>query len=327
MVFSELRELKEAADKRRYLALRPGTHANHSMHLLTFLRFCISFELSDFPASDSTLCMFAEFLLRSYKAPKSVLNVLSSIKFYHSLKNFDISGFNTFKFLLTKQAISKSVRHSSNSATPMTKKILKDICRIALSRGDQGLAFASLCVVAFFALARLSSLVPEDIKCIDISKVVALADVRPHQLGLQVRIRWSKTDQCSQRGIVVPILASKTDGGLCPVVILSSLIIKLSHCEPLHTPLFTWCKKNNNNALQTFSMASARSWLTDILRVLGLSQKGFTFHSFRRGGCHEAYRGGATVADLKFMGNWKSDAINLYLPAKRARLRAALALN
>ena len=80
MFFSELRGRKEAADKRRYLALRPGTHANHSMHLLTYLRFCFSFELSDFPASDSTLCMIAEFLLRSYKAPKFVFKCVIEYK-------------------------------------------------------------------------------------------------------------------------------------------------------------------------------------------------------------------------------------------------------
>ena len=67
-------------------------------------------------------------------------------------------------------------------------------------------------------------------------------------------------------------------------------------------------------------MDLARSWLNDILRVLGLSQRGFTSHSFRRGGCHKAYKNGATVADLKFMGNWKSDATTLYLPAERAHL-------
>ena len=53
--FLGLLQLRQAANARRYLALRPGTHANHISHLLSFLRFCLHFQLTDLPASTDTL--------------------------------------------------------------------------------------------------------------------------------------------------------------------------------------------------------------------------------------------------------------------------------
>ena len=101
----------------------------------------------------------------------------------------------------------------------ITRNILGDICRVALNLGEQGLAFATLCVV-FFCVAWLLSLVPYSSSVIDCSRIVTLADVELHEL----RLKWSKAYQNSAAGILIPLLPSKTNSFCIPVLVLSKLI-------------------------------------------------------------------------------------------------------
>ena len=81
--FSDRRRLEAAAAFRTGNAFRPGTRANHQSHLLLYTAFTAYFGLPDFPASIKAVLLFGEFLLRDFKAPKSVTNAFSSIKAFH----------------------------------------------------------------------------------------------------------------------------------------------------------------------------------------------------------------------------------------------------
>ena len=326
-LFSELHRLIRAARHRRYLAMSRSTHANHLHHLTSYVRFCMFFQLPDFPANDDTLSLFAEFLLGCYQSPYSVLNALSSIKFFHLLKSFDVSGFGTFRFKLTRLAIPKSMKHVPQGACPLDKSTLKDICEVALAMGKQGLAFAALCMVAFFAMARLSSLVPMSRSSCDLDKILTLKDIEPSAKGYNVYIKWGKTQQNASAGISIPILRNEKDFSCCPVLILSKLILSLGNRSPRLTPLFAWNPNTATNSISYFTIPLARIWLNKILRFLKRDHLGITFHSLRRGSCQLAYKRGVQISDIKFMGNWKSDAISLYLPAEAARFRTAQSLS
>ena len=60
------------------MAFRPGTIANQDSHAVLFLAFAIHFDFVDVPVGEDTLLCFAEFLLRSYAATKSVTNAISA---------------------------------------------------------------------------------------------------------------------------------------------------------------------------------------------------------------------------------------------------------
>ena len=46
------------------------------------------------PADSETICLFAQFLARSFKAPQSILNYVASVKLWHTLLDLDTSLFN-----------------------------------------------------------------------------------------------------------------------------------------------------------------------------------------------------------------------------------------
>ena len=312
---------------RRKFALRPGTVANHRTHLKNFVRFCIFYNLRDFPASGNTLSLFAEFLCRTYQAPNSVLNALSSVRFFHQFLNYESSGFFDFKFSLTKQALPRSVRYAPSPALPMTLKLLQNICAISLNRGAQGVAFAALCIIGFHTLARLSSLVPSSVDGCDLTRTVQISDVAVTNYGLDLTIKWSKSQQLLQERLVIPLIKRVDHDNICPVVAVSRLLISLPSNITADSPLFSWpTTRGTVSSIKFFTIPSARSFLKCILTNLGLDAQKYSFHSFRRGGCQLGYIKGATMQELKFLGGWSSDAICRYLPVHQATFNAASAL-
>ena len=320
---SDLLSLKTAADRRRYLALCPGTHANHNTHLLHYVRFCTFFSLLDFPAAPNTLCLFAEFLIRSYKSPTSVLNALSSVKFFHLLGHFDVTAFSNFRFLLTRRAIPRSFNFVQHPTSGLDLTQLKSLCNLARSLGVQGKVFATLCITLFFSMARLSSFLPSSLSVFDHTKIVTLGDISVTKFGFNLKLNWSKTDQNFGRGIIIPLLKAR-DPALCPVLALSDLINILPLNVKSSIPLFSWVL-GQDGPLHSFTISMARLWLSRLCKLLKWNSH-ITFHDFRRGSCRLAYDKGADLYAIKALGNWKSDCIDIYLPSHSARLRAATKL-
>ena len=92
------------------------------------------------------------------------------------------------------------------------------------------------------------------------------------------------------------------------------------------TPLFFLHDSIGVKTISCFTLSLVRVWLRNILTKLGLLHLGFTFHLFRTGRCHVAYQRGVNLNDTKLLGNWKSDAVLMYLPAMSGRLNIAKAL-
>jgi hypothetical protein len=55
-------------------------------------------------------------------------------------------------------------------------------------------------------------------------------------------------------------------------------------------------------------------FLGDLLAAAGLDRRRFSPHSLRRGGATWAARVGVGVASIRQIGDWRSDAVNAYLP-------------
>ena len=60
------------------------------------------------------------------------------------------------------------------------------------------------------------------------------------------------------------------------------------------------------------SAATLRSHLNVVLRHMGLDEKSYSWHSFRRGVAHQASILGIQDSDIKKHGRWLSDAYILY---------------
>ena len=283
-----------------------------------YIAFCLYFNLTDFPAATGTLLIYAEFLLRTYTATKSVSNALSSLRTFHLIWGFPTLGFDNFQFLLWSRALPLTRRRAPAPAPALPLHSLRLLCARALQLGHRGRVFATLLVTAFYSLARLSSLVPPGGNPPVLGRVPLIRDLNFQPTQASLFLKWGKSAQHPSQGFWVP-LYPVSDSPACPVTLLREQLHALRGESP-DTPLFTY---RQGTLLFSFTLSSARAYLKSLSAAVGLSGRGFTFHSLRRGGCTLAFTTGALRSDLQQLGGWKSDAIDSYLPRYQARQRAA----
>ena len=177
-------------------------------------------------------------------------------------------------------------------------------------------------------MARLSSLVPVRSLYPDFTRSVTISDISVGDGGFRILLKFSKTLQSLEHRMVIPVLKSVRSGKSCPVLVLSKLLLALLPGAKPTTPLFAWPQLVNRLSFFNFyTVSEARTCLARCMRDLGLEDRNYTFHSFRRGGCQHGFSKGTSINDLKALGGWNSDAITAYLPTKVAQLKAAQALS
>ena len=274
------------------------------------------------PAAVATLLAFAEFLLRSFKCPKSVTNTLSSLRTFHLDLGLRTDAFEHRRLWLFKRALPLTVRYTPSPAPALPLVVLDSLCALAHSQGPLGRIFATFAAVLFFSLARVSSMLPTVQGSFDTTRLPTLADVEVRGADLVLLLKWGKNCQHTSQGFRVPLLRTSS-AHACPVRLLLEHLATLRHLPP-SAPLFSLpTSRHNSGPPSSLTVPVARTWLRTLLTLLGLRDRGYSFHSFRRGATTLAFQRGAQLSDLKALGGWRSDAVRSYFPAFTARLRAA----
>ena len=296
--------------------------SNRRCQLKLYLIFCRHYHLPDLPTTPRTLILYIEFLLRSYRAPGSVRNALSSVRFLHLFMGHPTDAFADFQLALSLRALPLTVRHTPHPAPPCTLRLLRAICRAVGPLGARGAVFGALCTIAFFSLARLSSLVPPALPH-DPTRYPTFGDLIHTQDGILLRVKFAKNAQAADNAFLVPLLRNP-DPECCPVNAINLLRRHFPNATG-STPLFPWPLPETAPGGSSSSLTApvARRWLALALSRAGEHPQALTFHSFRRGGCTTAVLHGAQQADVQSLGHWRSDAVRHYFPSLPASTRAA----
>ena len=292
-------------------------------HLLLYTAFTSWFGLPDFPASEGVLLLFGEFLLRTYRAPKAVTNVLSSVRGFHLLHGLPTDGSDHYHLALFRRSLPLTVRHIPARAPPLPFELLEKLCMRAVAGGPLGTVFRALLTTIFFSMGRLSSFVQDGGAAYDSSRLPTVGDLRRVGTGFELRLKWGKAQQDAADFVWVPYLPY-TGSQACPVQAFCGLLQLLQGFGE-GAPLFSFPRGTVTGQLRNrhFTMRLARQWLGWLLRGLGREGDNYTFHSLRRGACTLAADRGADITDIMRLGGWRSGAVHLYLPTGAARARAA----
>ena len=313
--------MRKAVQARKSQAFRPGTPSNQDSSVKLYIAFSLYFGLEIFPATTQGILLFAEFLTREYRAPKSITNSLSSLRTFHVQRGLPAEAFDHSSLQLWKRALPFTLRDAPRPAAALPLRVLEELVQLARGRGAAGRAFAALLAVGFYSLARLSSLVPGATWEVDLTRVPLLRDVSFGTGSARLVLKWGKAAQAMGEGFAVPLLAL---GGraACPVAALRGLVADLAGALPTQ-PLFSFRGGRSGGGWEFFTVCTARQWLRVLLQQAGLHERAFSFHSLRRGGCTLAFLQGAQRSDLQALGGWKSAAVDSYYPRFAARQRAA----
>lgn len=301
---AECQGLRKDYRQSQRAAFAKGTRVNLGTQWRSFIRFCLYFHLQHLPASLDTMCLYAQYLSRSFKSTISLRNYLHGVRLLHLYSGFEFPLLDSFDFKLLLRGLDRLHPHCPKQAMAMSPEILVELHRVSDMQDPLHVACWSAFLLAFFLMLRKSNLVPSSWSKFDVNKHLARGSILVCGAGLLVTITWSKTNQFGRRILRVPV-ARIPGSVLCPVSAYERLV-RLVPAD-LDMPAFTCGLRVCVTSYKFIRV------LRLLLNRAGYVASSFTGHSFRRGGATFAFQAGVSGELIKLVGDWKSDAYLRYL--------------
>jgi hypothetical protein len=204
-----LDSLKKDTAVSRSNVYAPGTQSNLRSQWKTFFMFCFYFGLQPIPVSTETLCLFAQFLLRSVKSVSAIKTYVAGVRTLHLFLDTPSPPSLDFNLKLTLKGIAKNLKHVPLQKLPITPVMLAHFLDYLDLSVELHLSFWTCCLFAFFLCARKSNLLPQSKnKCFD-NTFLLRSDVTKLKHRLVVCIKWSKTNQTNEKFLTIPIFRIK----------------------------------------------------------------------------------------------------------------------
>ena len=89
----------------------------------SFLLYCFCFQLCFLPADTETLCLYSQFLSRSFKSTSAIKNYISGVKTMHLLLGYTIEKINSFLINLSLKGIARLNPYCVKQARAITSDI------------------------------------------------------------------------------------------------------------------------------------------------------------------------------------------------------------
>ena len=302
------KELTEEIAFYRNQTFAPSTKRTYSTHRDTYLRFCHFMNIPSVPASTHGICLYAAYLARTLKfsSIKQYLGIIGLMHKEFGLPNPLIGNWQ-LSSLLT--GVKRVCGNDLKQKLPINFDILRGIHSQLNLTYSVDAAFWAICLVAFFGMFRKSHLLISNNGSFDPAKQLTKGDFSFIPGGVLVRVRWSKTIQFRERVVQIPLM--QVPGSLfCPVSAVAGAF-SFTPNIPNDSQAFQWVHSSLN--IRPFTYGFFMNKLRSCLKKCGLHGMDFGSHSFRRGGASLAFQVGLPLELIKILGDWKSNAVLLYL--------------
>jgi len=268
--------------------------------------FCIYFKLDYLPTNIEVLALYVQFLSRSFASVISIKNYVNGVKILHLGLGLKFPELD-YSYKLLLKGIARTNPHEEVQALPITPTVLLRMHAVMDLTKSFDRALWAAFLLGFYLFARKSNLVPPSQHAYDFKRHLARGDIHISDVGLVVLIKWSKTIQAGERHILVPVL-EVPGSPLCP----RAAFVALINGTPAHgnAPAFVY---SSPQGLSTLTYSTFVSSLKHLLNKAGLDCKGYSGHSFRRGGASFAFQAGVPGELIQLHGDWRSDAYLRYL--------------
>ena len=299
-------QLRVDLKKTRLAAYRPGTYQNLQSQWRAYLLFCLYFDFTPVPASENVLCLYVQFLSRTLTVG-AICNYLNGVRLFHLFHGIDYPHHSSFPLKLTLLGLAKSSTHTSMQALPITVSVLRRVFHVL--HPDTALEWVVYCTAlfAFFLIARLSNILPVSTARFDLSRDLCRRNVQFIDSYIAVIFDWSKTIQCRERRLVIPLVPI-SGSPLCPV----SAFHKMLQLIPARGTSPAFCYHHNSRLIPLTKAAFILKFRELLVHAHVPSAVRYTGHSFRRGGATYAFRLGVPGELIQVMSDWKSDAYKRY---------------
>jgi hypothetical protein len=140
-------------------AFAESTKSTYRCQINAFLRFCLYFDKSSVPVSQSTLKCYVAFLARSLN-PSSIAGYLNVVRILHVDADLPNPLEGNWEVSLIKRGITRKLGRPPVQKLPITLDILKAIFELLDMELSKDLSFWSASLVGFYGLLRKNTLLP-----------------------------------------------------------------------------------------------------------------------------------------------------------------------
>lgn len=303
----ELARLKQDVCQSKRAAFATGTKMNLHTQWKAFVSFCIYFALVPVPVSTETLLLYVQFLSRQFKSVQSIKNYVNGVRLLHLYKGVEFPHTGNFELGLLYKGLNRNLRHAVKQVLPINVEVLLAMSAHINWQSPLDITLWCCFLLAFFLFARKSNMVPPSTAGFNKQKHLQRCDIMYNMCGLIVRFKWSKTIQCGERMLLIPVTAIP-GSILCPVTAYRKMCDVIP--APLESPAFI---TPQNGKCTTLTYSSYVYNLRRLLNLAGYKSENYSGHSFRRGGASAAFKAGVPSELVRLHGDWHSDAYLKYL--------------
>lgn len=295
---------------RKRQAFRPGTTTNHRTQISLFISFCIHFKL-DYVSPDShTLCLYAEWLSRTFKAPRAIRIYISGVNTLHKYIGAPCDALHSFELDLMLRALDLSMYHIPNKRLPVNRDMLHKICHACNYIKPLGATLKVAFLFGYYGFLRQSNLAPHEANSLDSARHTCRGDILLQPPGIVVILKWTKTIQRGENVPLIPI--PRIPGSLiCPYQAYMDML-RVSPTRHSNDPLLAMPGKHGKPPTP-LTCSHLRRAFCAIVSALGYPPRSYSLHSLRAGGATDAYNAGVDYLHVKRHGTWTSDSFWSYI--------------
>ena len=295
--------LEAESQRLLHASLARSTQVTYTNCIEKFANFRFNHGLVQaWPVTLQSITAFIAFMSLAAYAPSTIFTHIAALSFVHKINSWP-DPTQSFVIKKLREGL-KRQGHHTDSRQPITYKLLGrliDVLPSVCSSVYEISLFKAAFLVSFFGFLRVGEFTTSS-KQSDISHVILFSDVLFIEGGMEITLRYSKTDQ---RGVSTPLyFQGSRNPLLCPVRAMSQF---LQARGPSEGPLFIHF---NREPLTRYQFSQV---LKKCVRVIGLSPRDFGPHSFRIGAASSAAMCGLSDSDIQALGRWKSAAFKLYI--------------
>lgn len=297
--------------------LAPGTHRNRHRQASTYVDFMIRHSLNPASPDQYDVMQFVSHLAELGLSPASINNITSGAKSWVADAGGEVAIFESKEMVRLKRGVAKTLGRPARQAPALSPTDLILVISFMSNIGPPANAPIAALLMAYFTFMRQSNLVTHSTHGWNDSHTIRRRDVTPHEMGLTVSLRSSKTIR-SPAGAIALLLPAIPNSILCPVTAWNRAV---ESCPaPPSAPAFM-CTQTKPLDQRTLTVMFRKS-----LAAVGvMDAPSYTLHSLRRGGARACHTQGVPPAAIMAQGTWESDAVFQYIP-RQAPTAAPVAL-
>ena len=286
-----------------------NTLATRNSQWSKYFAFCRDINQVPLPATSQTVSRFLVFLGRTCKY-STINNYLSAVVALHKFYGYPSEFRTSYLIKMLLRGLKAQLGDMTIQMQPLSVEQLERIHSDVVSTELDKTIWAML-ILSFRSLLRKSNLVPDAPD--KLVHVLCRKDLVFYHWGLLLRVRSTKTLQCNEYVLEIPIYYVDN-----PVFCAASMVREHLAKYPIHDdcPIFV---KQGQTSLEVLLYREVLSFIKGAVEMIGLDPAEYGTHSMRRSGASFMHSNGIPLEDIMVMGDWRSLAVLDYLVTPMSR--------